>query len=435
MPVIRRDMLAEGGIIVDGLLELPQPEGPGFKATLEASSAGSRQEVQYTRQEVLLFWDSLASGLVIIALVLTFLQVKDLISFPDSGFFLAAVLTLAALAVFILAYRLILGNLRRYRYIYAIEQFKRYFADEQWVAIGEDVFEDPDDPYFKELRDQCVYNGFGVIVVDLDRHVQVHITPSPVDLFGQKRKKVRFLSLEELGRRLKDSAYQSYWKKFLSAFPWNKERQDLQNLLRFQRVYVHQIVISLFALMIIGTVFYRETLKAPFRFVNERQYARQMAREAESLEKEPQYYLVDSPFIAAFRRDVSPYLDMDAVRLPVESQTNEQHSGMIVYLGGDRFFAYDCQRMFQGNAPRFVIEAGRYDDLPGLKAAIVNFQRNGFDAMGIWAGCFSPQADHYTIVMQQFFFSREEAELQLPAVEALFDRQNLTATPVVRALY
>ena len=57
----------------------------------------------------------------------------------------------------------------RYRYIYAVEQFKKYHADEQWVAIGEDVFENPNDKYLKELKKQCVYNGFGLISMGVCR--------------------------------------------------------------------------------------------------------------------------------------------------------------------------------------------------------------------------------------------------------------------------
>ena len=54
----------------------------------------------------------------------------------------------------------------RYRSIFAIEQFKQYYADEQWVAIGKDTFSEEEDHFFQELKKQCVYNGFGLLSMD-----------------------------------------------------------------------------------------------------------------------------------------------------------------------------------------------------------------------------------------------------------------------------
>jgi len=435
LPELKRDLVAEGGIIVDGLLELPQTDRPAFRATIEATSALTRDEVRYTKQWTLLYWDATAAGLVTVALGLTYLHLKNLVSFPEMGFFLATLATLAAIGLSIFLYKAAFGHLRRYRYIYAIEQFKRYYANEQWIAIGEDVFADRDDPYFKELRDQCIYNGFGVIVVDTELNAHIHITPSPVDLFEKKRKTVRFFSLAELTRRLQQTPYQSHWKKLIDQLPWNRFRKNLNNLLRFRRSYFHQVIISLFALTIIGTIFYRETLKAPIRYVNEKKYARQMAESANALEREPEYYVVDTPFLAPFRSDVSPYLDIQSERFPAAAGNKDQQPGIIVYLGSDNFFAYSCERMFNGNAPRVVIEAGRFDDLPALKSAVINFHRNGLDAMGVWAGCFSIEEKHFILVLQQFYHSREEAEKELPVVEALISRKKISAPLTVRALY
>ncbi|MDO8367853.1 MAG: hypothetical protein Q7T20_13715, partial [Saprospiraceae bacterium] len=81
-----------------------------------------------------------------------------------------------------------------YRYIFAIQQFKQYFADEQWVAIAEDVFPSPIDPYLLELRNQCVYNGIGLAIVPLEGMVRKVIDPSRLGIFGKDRKMTQWVT-------------------------------------------------------------------------------------------------------------------------------------------------------------------------------------------------------------------------------------------------
>ena len=89
--------------------------------------------------------------------------------------------------------------LRKKRYIYAIEQFKQYEATEQWIALGEDVFESHLVKDFVELREQCVDNGFGLVMVDKNLDVQMLITPAR-DAVIENRKGLVF---EDQGRIVK----------------------------------------------------------------------------------------------------------------------------------------------------------------------------------------------------------------------------------------
>jgi hypothetical protein len=77
---------------------------------------------------------------------------------------------------------------KKYRYIYAIEQFKRYFADEQWIVLGEDVFHHTLDPNYIELKNQCIFNGFGLAIVNKKGETQAIASPSRLGLYGKDRK-------------------------------------------------------------------------------------------------------------------------------------------------------------------------------------------------------------------------------------------------------
>jgi len=87
-----------------------------------------------------------------------------------------------------------LNKWRKYRYIYAIQQFKQYAADEQWIAIAEDVFPSPIDPYLLELRQQCVFSGFGLAIVAEHAETRVLCAPTRLRLYGEGRKMIHWLT-------------------------------------------------------------------------------------------------------------------------------------------------------------------------------------------------------------------------------------------------
>ena len=186
------DMHTEDGIIADGFYQFKTPDGKDFLATFEATCYHTKKEVTYKKQRNILTWDGLAIASILTTFLFSYGFVYNYFTIKELG----AWLTLAAIGLciffFTMMYRLIGASFSRYRYIYAVEQFKRYHADEQWVAIGYDVFESSLDNYLKELKRQCVYNGFGLLAVDKKFEPQVLITPARQELFNGKRKKRQF---------------------------------------------------------------------------------------------------------------------------------------------------------------------------------------------------------------------------------------------------
>jgi hypothetical protein len=102
---------------------------------------------------------------------------------------LISVILLVAVAIYASLY-LGLSRLKRYRYIYAVDQFKHFYADAQWVAYDEAIFREAGwrkRRRYRELERQCVRYGFGLLEIDAEQIVRNVMSPSQIDQFGGSR--------------------------------------------------------------------------------------------------------------------------------------------------------------------------------------------------------------------------------------------------------
>lgn len=432
---VQLNMRAAGGVIVDGYLSFPQQEDRDFVATVEATSYMTRDEVRYKLHRERILWDGLVVGLGLTSLVFTIAHVAGDISIPNMGGWLPWLLGLIATVLLIQQlYRLLFGRLRRYRYIYAVEQFKRYYADEQWIAVGEDVFSSSEDPYFQELREQCIYNGFGLIIVDQELRCKAHITPSRQDLFRSKREILEFFSLDELTRRLESTMQQAREKSRLGRLlPVRVSGSEESKLLRYRPSYVHQMVSCLIAGLLIATIFFREMQEGAVAVVDADDYRRAMSRE--QAEEEPMGYLIDSAAVRPFEERTTPYLATEettpASAAPAPAP---ERPGLIVYQRRNSFFEYDCERLYDGALPRYVIAVEVFDGAEPLKLVIDRFNQKGLEAMGLWMGCFSAGEDDYVLFLSQLYATREEAAADLPGWQERIEVEGFSTRLEILAL-
>ncbi len=432
---VQLNMRAAGGVIVDGYLSFPQEEDRDFTATVEATSYMTRDEVRYKLHRERIIWDGLLAGLGLTAAGFSIAHVAGDISIPNMGGWLPWLLGLVVAALLIQQlYRLLFGRLRRYRYIYAVEQFKRYYADEQWIAIGEDVFSSSEDPYFQELREQCIYLGFGLIVVDKDLRCKAHITPSRQDLFQSKRERLEFFSLDELTRRLENTVQQAREKSRLGRLlPVRASGGEEGKLLRYRPRYFQQMVSCLIAGLVIAVIFFREMQEVSVAVVDAEDYRREMDREPS--EEEPKGYLIDSAAIRPFQERTAPYLATEG-RAPAASAPAppQDRPGLIVYQRRNTFFEYDCERLYDGALPRYVIAVEIFDGAVPLKQLIDRFNQKGMEAMGLWMGCFTVGEDDYVLFLSQLYATREEAAADLPDWQERIEKEGFSTRLEILAL-
>ena len=191
---VELDNVGEGGLVADGKMTFRKGDGSPFVCTYEATSRDKAQEVKFSVNDQYLVWDAAAFGAIAAAVLYAVFYATRrewLIDLQLEGN-LGLVIGVAMIA-FLLWFFLFRGW-RKYRYIYAIEQFKQYQADEQWVAIAEDVFPSPTDPYLIELRNQCVFSGFGLAIVTAGNGVRPLANPSRLGLYGEDRQMLHWVT-------------------------------------------------------------------------------------------------------------------------------------------------------------------------------------------------------------------------------------------------
>ena len=181
------------GVLIDARLAYQKPDRSYFTATVEATSVDRSEEILYQVNYWRMGLHVIVLTLAVIALILwaglpPFNLLPNLwerVGSPAVYGFLT--LLVAGVAAGILA---LLRRMRTYRYIYAVDQFKHFFADAQWVAYDSEIF--AADTWrtrrkYRELKRQCVRYGFGMLAVEADNVVQNVISPSQVDQFRGHR--------------------------------------------------------------------------------------------------------------------------------------------------------------------------------------------------------------------------------------------------------
>ncbi len=194
---VETDNVAEGGVVADGKMSFRKSDGSPFVCTYEATSQDKAEEVKYVLNIYYFLWDCFAFSMLVAAAIYVAFYIGRLpwlISLYSIGN-IGLIIGTGMIAFF--GWYFAMQRWRKYRFIHAIAQFKQYQADEQWIALADDVFPSPIDPYLIELRSQCVYHGFGLALIPPDDLVKVLITPSRLGVYGKNRKMVDWVTKKE----------------------------------------------------------------------------------------------------------------------------------------------------------------------------------------------------------------------------------------------
>lgn len=191
---VELDNVSKEGWVADGKMTFRKSDGAPFVCTYEATSRDKAGEVKFRLNYRYFLWDCTAFALVCAALAYAYFFETDLVWLVE----LKAVGNIGLLTgvglIGFFSWYFTMRGWRKYRYIFAIQQFRQYFADEQWVAIAADVFPAPSDPYLLELRNQCVYHGIGLAIVPTEGPVRKVIDPSRLGIFGRDRKMTQWIT-------------------------------------------------------------------------------------------------------------------------------------------------------------------------------------------------------------------------------------------------
>ncbi len=282
----------EEGIIADGIITFPTDLTEKFFASFEATSYATAHEVKYKPKKARLRWDAISVCSLACTIIFCILYVWGGIKVDSETWHIAAIAWVLGSCVLTGAYLLALRNLPFYREIYAIEQFKMYKADEQWIAVGEDVFENPEDKYMEELKRQCTLSGFGLLMVDKDHDVRQVITPATIPVEGKKRKEKEFAAAAPSGQG-----------GVGNIAAW-------QRMARFRYDFTVQLLLLLFSGSVIAAILWQEAVDKPTVEADTSEYRKKMLDKRTELMPETQRFVVDTGALVSFDGEITDY-DLD----------------------------------------------------------------------------------------------------------------------------
>lgn len=430
------DMRGKGGIIADGFLSFPQEDGQPFLATFEATSNLSRDEIVYKVQKDILFWDSVAVACMGTAAWFIYSYIENIYTVKEVGVWTTVGVNWLFMLGLYFLYRILFSRLRRYRYIYAVEQFKRYHADEQWVAIGEDIFNDAENKYLEELRKQCIRNGFGLIIVDKYKVPQLSITPSRNELFENKRKMIQFFNLEDLSKRLNETNYSSTWKKLQDQIAKLFGAAQANSLDRFRKDFYGQMFLSGISLALIFGILYREMKDPLIVYADEEKYEEEIiANQSATKKKETSSYLLDTLALRKFEKNSKPYLEFERYVPPRQNEEEARPTEVVFYNKGKISATYACERFYNFEKQKYIIAYQQYPDLEAASRSIAELDKIGVEAHCFWLGCFFQRENDYLVYLNVWYNSRWEARADSRDFEAFLEKKNKMKELDIRTIY
>ena len=444
------DMQAGDGIIADGYIKFSVEDDPianlsakdaekailettetkektkeSFLATFEATSQGTAEEIQYSIQNTLLFFDALAIASIIAATSYGYNYMNDQYTLNQLGtfkFFGGFVLVLVASMI---GYALIFKFLSRYHHIHALAQFKRYHADEQWVSYGEDVFANPNNKYLLELKKQCIREGYGLILVDQALQPSLVMTPKRESVTKKNKRKKRTFSAEKITNQ---KAFK--WVGGIKMPQLKAPSINTADYTRFTKSYWKQVGVVAFMLVAMYEIYVVERENPNIIYANESKYQEELQKKKGKTTPEPMDYIVET----ADGRDVlNSELEKDKaadkkektttpiaaipLKKKVRPKTSRQDA-LIISTGLAEFVSYDCNRLSAMKGNNFLVQIATANSSTEAINKVKTFNENGFKANAVWLGCFLNKKK-YVIYLDDIFNDKNAATLRLKKYQKL----------------
>ena len=410
---IRRHLRADGGVVADGLISFTQKDHRIFTAAVEASDYLNRDELWYKPLWQLAFWDAGALASLSASAILVLLHLDGRLGLMHDSPLLFALLFLGGAVLMTIAVFMGIRSWRRYRYVYAVEQFKRYAASEQWIAFSWDVFPGPEDRFFTELKTQCILNGYGLLEILSDESVKMHLTPARQgDPGTDKRRVLRFFTDSEWSQRVRETIRGEGWREQLGDFFERLTgKPALNDLIRFKRPIWRQIGVGFLATTLIAIVLYREYGKRPILYVDEDAYAERMERIAQALRNAPEPVFIpfppDTVSTVPFSKKVQPYLPN--ILPDTSSIWGEMQEKGYIRVGEKGVTVYPCAYAQSLLYRRYAVHIGAFYEIEYAQKALWEVRKKGVAAHVLFLGCFEPRKAYYVLVLEETFNELEQA--------------------------
>ena len=429
--IAKTDMEGEGGIIADGYLQFSRAGEASFLATFEATSFESREELFFTPENDKLFWDSLAWSAIFSTIFLAALHATKF--YPVQEFKLIPTLAILIIltVIFFYAYKFLFTtfSISRYRYIYAIEQFKKYYADEQWIAFGEDVFPNQDDKYFKELKRQSLLLGIGLIIVNRNLSCRFVATPSLKNVTMKHRATVRFS-----GSGTNSEQAPNFLNTFRGTILYWLNPNRTVELLRFRKVPIHQFTVVAICVILVATILVFEWINGPVNIITDTvAYNQKLAEKAKNSKAERPFYIIDTPtepgeFEVQKEESEKEIEKLLLNRTPTDIIISDARKEALIY--------YDCARFANYTGKYYIVQDTILFSFEETVKRIRKLKQYGMDATAIWRGCFRGYGTGYLIYFDEIYqdTSATRAELEASYLKTFFSSATIDSRALVTTI-
>lgn len=430
------DMEGQGDVIVDGFIRFLNPDNTTFRATFEASSKATRKEILYRPRYMHLTWDALVIASLVIAVFFAVAHIYDLyllVADTNEAFWHRLIYLHLIMAAFVGFFMLLFRGTARYRYIYAVEQFKQYHADDQWVAYSYDVFEEQHPRYRKELVRQCTKYGFGLVEITAQRKPKLILAPSRAVNFKAKDPIMSLLPSGQWQEQLKNISF-GFWDQLKGLFRKQFKLDRVDYFKWFPRTYYNQwglILLFIFASFFFIRIEYR---MLPFNQPNEKHYKKQVLKAHKNKKAETNYFIVDAPLASIY----------DSLFAPYDMHVNEERFDEIIQqtalddddrldaplrivsaaAGQEAALYYSCNRFANIQQAFYLLVDTMYEDLHSARNRINHFNEKGLSATAVWSPCLGGQTDAFLLYVDEMIPDsleastlRDSLQLQLDTLE------------------
>ncbi|MEL6655014.1 MAG: hypothetical protein AAFR36_01150 [Bacteroidota bacterium] len=427
------DMRGANNIIADGFLHYTEENGQVFSATFEATSQATQDEIRYRPRLWHAFWDGMVFTCFLLPTILAVAHISGHFPLVGEDFYLRLFYFFLTIPLWTGVYMLLFRRLPRYRYIFAIEQFKQYPANDQWIAYGYDVFAGLPEKFHNELMRQCTRYGFGLIEITAQRKPKLIMAPSRAENFVPKRKSFNFLP-------------QGDWQKYLEGLtlgPWKKFKKWLNERLKpvqnqyfrwFPRTYYNQwslMGLGLLALLFLVRIEYR---RLPINFPSEKEYRRTTMEETEGNRPETEYFKVDAPIAGFYDTVFQPYqLKLNEEQFEELIQTDgSDHADsitlppvriMMALPGHEVALYYSCDRFNALDQTFYMVVDSVYQEQAAARRQLANLNERGLTASAVWPPCLGGTGRGFLVYLDEILQDslqatqmRDSLQLQLDSL-------------------
>jgi hypothetical protein len=279
-------------------------------------------------------------------------------------------------------------QLSRYRWIPALEQFKAYHAEEQWIAVGEGVFDEVHQTEWLELRKQCLYNGFGLVKFTHDFQQTTYLTPARQELFGGRRKRSFFFERTNPGLMASLNASAQFLPREL-------------HLLR------HQWAMMFGAVALCVFVYFQLHQSKPEQTISEMPWLQDslLALQQTAIPEE------ETPDLEALKSIGAPGTDAPVTKKkekpkPVAPKTAKKSQEVFTPKGGS---SADCQLPVNGTGTKYYVQEGIYSTRSQAGARVKQLAGSGVPAHMIPGNCLGVVKGSYIIYLGDFVDSEANA--------------------------